>query len=140
MRRVARRGGTVACYVWDYAGRMELMRRFWDAAAALDPAAAALDEAVRFPVCRPGPLRAAADSAGLEEVEVEAIDVATRFDDFDDYWSPFLGGQGPAPSYCMALSEARRERLRERLRATLPAGADGTIALTARAWALKGTA
>lgn len=32
MKRVARPGGTVAAYVWDYAGKMELMRYFWDAA------------------------------------------------------------------------------------------------------------
>ncbi len=37
MTRVARPGGTVAAYVWDYAGRMELMRYFWDAAVELDP-------------------------------------------------------------------------------------------------------
>jgi SAM-dependent methyltransferase len=32
MARVARPGGAVALYVWDYADRMEMMRRFWDAA------------------------------------------------------------------------------------------------------------
>ena len=46
----------------------------------------------------------------------------TVFRDFDDYWSPFLGGQGPAPGYCVSLPEERRAALRERLRATLPGG------------------
>ncbi len=36
MRRAARPGGIVAAYVWDYAGEMQLMRHFWDAAVAVD--------------------------------------------------------------------------------------------------------
>ena len=43
MTRVARPDGVVAAYVWDYAGEMQLMRHFWDAAAALDPTAVELD-------------------------------------------------------------------------------------------------
>jgi ubiquinone/menaquinone biosynthesis C-methylase UbiE len=54
--RVTRPGGQVAVYVWDYAGQMELMRYFWEAAAALDPQAADLDEGRRFPFCGRGPL------------------------------------------------------------------------------------
>ena len=106
--RVACPGGTVAVYVWDYAGEMQFMRRFWDAAVALDPAALEKDEGRRFPLCRPGPLADLLEDAGLANVEVRAIDVPTVFRDFDDYWTPFLGGQGPAPGYCMSLSEERR--------------------------------
>jgi SAM-dependent methyltransferase len=138
MRRAVRPGGTVAVYVWDYAGDMQLMRYFWDAAVALDPGAQALDEAVRFPICRPGPLRELLTAAGLEAVETIAIDVPTVFADFDDYWSPFLGGQGPAPGYCTSLPESRRTALRDRLRSTLPIAADGRIALSARGFAVRG--
>ena len=138
MARVVRPGGEVALYVWDYADRMELMRRFWDAAVALDPNARALDEGVRFPVCRPEPLRALFEGAGLTGVETRTIDVPTVFRDFDDYWTPFLGGQAPAPGYCMSLTEEARAALRERLRASLPARPDGGIHLTARAWAVRG--
>ncbi len=138
MRRAARPGGTVAVYVWDYAGEMQLIRRFWDAAIALDPAARDLDEAVRFPLCRPDPLRALFEGADLRDVGTKAIDVPTVFADFDDYWSPFLGGQGPAPGYCMKLPEAGRDALRERLRASLPVARDGRIPLMARAWAVQG--
>lgn len=138
MARVARPGGEIALYVWDYAGRMELMRHFWDAAAALDPAAAELDEGRRSPICRPEPLRQLFEAAGLSHVEVRAIDVPTVFRDFDDYWSPFLGGQAPAPRYCMSLSEEGRAELRERLRRTLPVESDGSIRLVARAWAVRG--
>ncbi|HEV7370352.1 class I SAM-dependent methyltransferase [Arenibaculum sp.] len=138
MARVAQPGGEVALYVWDYAEGMEMMRRFWDAAAALDPQAAERDEARRSPICRPEPLRRLFEGAGLTEVETRAIDVPTAFRDFDDYWVPFLGGQAPAPAYCMSLTEEGRTALRERLRASLPAQADGSIRLVARAWAVRG--
>ena len=75
---------------------------------------------------------------GLSQVAVEAIEVPTTFRDFDDYWSPFLGGQGPAPGYVMSLTEDRRVELRELLRSRLPAREDGSIPLTARAWAVRG--
>jgi SAM-dependent methyltransferase len=138
MHRVIRPGGVVAVYVWDYAGRMELMRRFWDAAVALDPDAS--DEGIRFPICQPEPLAELFGAVGLGAVETRAIEVPTVFRDFDDYWSPFLGGQGPAPTYLIALDEERRAALRERLRATLPTSPDGSIHLVARAWAVRGTA
>ncbi len=138
MARVVRPGGTVAAYVWDYADRMELIRRFWDAAIALDPEAVVEDEGRRFPICSPDIIGAVFREAGLSGVEVRAIDVPTVFKNFDDYWAPFLGGQGPAPSYAMRLREDQRSRLRETLRSALPIGSDGSIALTARAWAVRG--
>ena len=139
LARVTRPGGIVAAYVWDYADGMELMRHFWDAAVALDPAAGEFDEGRRFSLCRPESLRALFEQAGLGEVAVRAIDVPTHFRDFDDYWRPFLGGQGSAPTYAMALDEERRAALRDHLRARLPIEADAAIRLMARAWAVKGT-
>jgi SAM-dependent methyltransferase len=138
MVRAARLGGVVALYVWDYAGSMELIRRFWDAATALDERAAALDEGARFPISAPDPLARLFGDAGLGDVETFAIDVPTEFRDFDDYWSPFTQGQGPAPGYAASLSDERRNALRETLRASLPIASDGSIRLTARAWAVRG--
>jgi SAM-dependent methyltransferase len=138
MRRAVRPGGTVAVYVWDYAGEMQLMRRFWDAAVALDPAARELDEGRRFPICQPERLLALFKDASLTGAEARAIDVPTIFRNFDDYWLPFLGGQGPAPGYCVSIHEDKRGALRERLRAELPLAPDGTIPLNARAFAVRG--
>ena len=138
MVRVVRDGGTVALYVWDYAGGMQMLRYFWQAAAALDPAAAALDEGRLFPTARPQTLERLFQAAALRDVQVRPIIVPTEFRDFDDFWTPFLGGQGPAPSYCAALSEDRQAALRERLRAMLPSALDGSIPLFARAWAVRG--
>jgi SAM-dependent methyltransferase len=137
MVRVTRKGGTIAAYVWDYAEKMELMRFFWDVAAELDPEAARLDEGVRFPLCRPEALEKLFAAAGLDEVVVKPIDITTPFTNFDDYWRPFLGGQGPAPSYAMSLDETARVRLRDRIRERLPAAANGSILLTARVWAAR---
>ena len=138
MMRTVRIGGVVALYVWDYAGRMQLMRHFWNAAAALDPAAHDLDEGRRFPICSPNSLTDLFQNAGLSQIQVRPIDISTDFKDFDDYWSPFLGGQGPAPSYAMSLSEERRTQLRERIYNGLPFALDGSIPLVARAWAVRG--
>ena len=95
MVRIVKPGGTVAAYVWDYAGEMQLMRYFWDSAVALNPNARELDEGRRFPLCQPGPLAYLFRDAGLENVQTCALDVPTVFRDFDDYWTPFLGGQFP---------------------------------------------
>jgi hypothetical protein len=116
---------------------MELMRFFWDAAGQLDPDSAKLDEGVRFSLCRPEALEALFAGAGLDNVEVKPIDVPTPFADFDDYWQPFLGGQGPAPAYAMSLDETARTRLRALIRDRLPIAANGSISLTARAWAVR---
>src|SRR6516162_479268 len=138
MHRAVRAGGTVAAYVWDYAAGMQLLRRFWDAAVTLDPAAGELDEGRRFPLCRRQALLSLLNGVGLEQTEVQAIDVPTVFRNFDDYRSPFLGGQGPAPGYCVSLSDEQRARLRSQLQATLPVASDGTIHLKARAFAVRG--
>lgn len=139
MARVTHERGTIAAYVWDYSGGMKLMRTFWDAARELDPNAAVLDEGVRFPLCSPQALEELFARGGLKEIETKAVDIDTAFDDFDDYWQPFLGGQGPAPSYVTSLDESARQRLRERVRERLPTAADGSILLTARAWGIRGT-
>lgn len=139
IRRVATPGATFAAYVWDYAEKMELIRYFWDAAVALHPEAAKLDEGLRFPLCRPEALQSELGASGLRGIEVAAIEVETRFLSFQDYWEPFLGGQGPAPAYVMSLEESARNKLRDRLHEALPVRPDGSIPLVARAWAVRGS-
>ena len=138
MAQAVRSGGTVAAYVWDYGGQMEMMRHFWDAAIAVDPAARAMDAGQQFPITRPDNLRALFQSLNLQAVEVKPIDIQTRFKDFDDYWLPFLGAQGSVSKYLRALNDETRTAIRDQLRRQLPTADDGTIALIARAWAVKG--
>jgi SAM-dependent methyltransferase len=139
MYRVAKPGGTVALYVWDYATDMQMLRTFWDAAITLDPEAAALDEGNRFPICQPEPLELLFVEAGLVGVEVRALDTTAVFANFDDYWQPFLGQNGPAPGYVASLPLTQKEALANHLRHHLPIQANGTIPLKMRAWAVCGS-
>jgi hypothetical protein len=86
-----------------------------------------------------GALGSLFQGVGLRNVTVRAIDIDTHFHGFEDYWSPFLGGRGPAPGYTLMLSEDHRATLRNLLQANLPIAADGSIKLLARAWAVRGT-
>jgi SAM-dependent methyltransferase len=138
MMRVTRPKGIIAAYVWDYAEKMEMLRLFWDAARTFDPGAASLDEGSRFPLCRPEALKDLYTSMGLRKVDTAAVEISTVFTSFDDFWLPFLGGQGPAPTYVKSLDSTHRERLRNHLYDHLPMGADGSFSLTARAWAVRG--
>lgn len=138
MIRVTRPGGVVGAAVWDYGDGMEMLRLFWDEAVALDPAIAARDER-NMPLCREGELAALWRAHGLQEVEERPITIEMSFASFDDYWRPFLGGQGPAGAYVASLSASRRAALEARLRARLLGPrADGPVSLQARAWAVKG--
>ncbi|MEN8008092.1 MAG: methyltransferase domain-containing protein [Candidatus Krumholzibacteriota bacterium] len=140
MVRISGTGGTVSACVWDYEDGMEPLRYFWDAVAALDPKAADLDEGLRFPVCRPQALEKLFRDAGLGDVSCGPIEIATEFTDFNEYWQPFLGGTGPAPSYVASLEEERRLTLAQEIERALPRRPDGAITLTARAWAVRGDA
>jgi ubiquinone/menaquinone biosynthesis C-methylase UbiE len=137
-RRVTLYGGTVAVYVWDYAQGARFLREFWDTAVAIDSDAASFDQAQRFPICTQEGLRNLFEQAKLEDLTVHALDVLTRFTDFDDYWQPLLTGQGSAPNYLTTRDEQIRTAIRERLRATLPRTSAGAIELPARAWAIRG--
>ena len=137
MSRVARSGGTVACTVWDYAEGMQMLRLFWDAAVALDPAAAELDEG-RFPVCRPDALEQVLVAAGLRDVQVAALTVPTVFAGVDDFWQPFLGGQGSVAGYVAGLGAQARDALADEVRRRMTVADDGHVHLTAKAWAARG--
>jgi SAM-dependent methyltransferase len=139
MIRVTRPGGVVAAAVWDYGRGMEMLRVFWDEAVALAPAADRRDER-HMPLCRPAELAAFWRAHGLLQVEEQPLTIRMEFESFDDYWAPFLGGQGPAGAYVASLPEAGRAALAERLRRRLAGAAPGRpLTLRARAWAVRGT-
>ena len=137
-RRVVRPNGTVGVYVWDYAQGARFVREFWDAAIAMDSEAASFDQGLRFQMCSQEGLCSLFEQAKLEDIDVRALDVMTRFSDFDDYWEPLLTGQGSAPNYLATRDEQLRASIRDRLRATLPRNNEGAIELPARAWAIRG--
>ena len=129
----------MAAAVWDYGGDMRMLRIFWDASAALDETAEKLDEA-HMPLCRSGELSDLWKKAGLKNVQQQPLDLEMQFDSFEDYWRPFLLGQGPAGAYTANLNPDALQRLRDELRHRLTAsGEDVSFVLPARAWAVCGT-
>ena len=139
MRRVTRAGGLVAACVWDYAGEMIMLRRFWDAAVTLDPTAAPRHEG-RMPLCRASELGELWRATGLEQVREGPIVIPMHFASFDDFWQPFLSGVGPSGSYAASLPAPMAHALQARLLAELwndqPAQAR---TFPGRAWAVVGT-
>jgi SAM-dependent methyltransferase len=139
MRRVTRPGGTVAAAVWDYAGEMTLLRRFWDAAVSLDPHASDRDEGRSMPYCTPKELEALWHNSGLREPTVSALVVEAEYGGFDDLWQSLRHGSGPATAYAASLSNEHRARLRDELRRRLRVDEE-PFRLIARAWRVIGTA
>lgn len=138
VRRVVRPGGIVSAAVWDYDAGMRMLRVFWDAAAAIDPAAEEVDER-RMPLCRAGELSALWHEAGLEAVCERGIEIRMGFCSFADYWEPFLLGQGPAGAYTAGCTGPQREALRDEIHRRLGIRMkDGEFELRGRAWAVRG--
>jgi SAM-dependent methyltransferase len=139
MKRVTRPGGVVAAAVWDYAGEMTFLRRFWDAAVALDPAARERDEGVCMRYCTPDELRELWSTAGLEGAVVEPIVVSAGYENFEDLWAPLESGIGPSGAYVAELDDERRTALKDEFRRCTGVGSD-PFTLSARAWTVAGRA
>ena len=130
-------GGTVAAAVWDYAGEMTLLRRFWDAAVALDPSVADRDEGHSMPFCAPEPARGAAFDRRPRRRRGSAAVVGAGYEGFEDLWEPLERGVAPSGAYAASLSPPGRAALKEEFRRRLGVG-DAPFRLTARAWLATG--
>lgn len=139
MRERTRRGGMVAAYIWDYAGGVELLKYFWEEAVSLNASAASVDESRRFGSWDLPAMESLFGAAGFADVETAVLEIPTEFSSFENYWKPFLGRSGPAPSYVASLDPAQRELLRARLERRLSAGEGRHVRLRARALATRGT-
>ncbi len=136
-RRVTRPGGFVSAAVWDYGQGMRMLRLFWEAAAALDPAAGRLDEK-HMPLCHDRELYELWTRGGLGQVEEAPLEITMPFENFDDFWNPFLLGQGPAGTYVKRLTVGRTAALREELRHRT-GDPSGAFTLSARLWVVRGS-
>ena len=137
MARVVKPGGVVGAAVWDYAGGMTLLRRFWEAAAALDPAAAAFDEGSTMRYCTTGSLAQLLATAQLRDVAVNAVVVTAWYDGYDDLWALLEQGVGPSGAYVAALDPGQRAALRAELLRRLEL-VDAPFMLDARAFLATG--
>lgn len=129
--RVVRPGGTAAVCVWDLAAEMEVLRHFWNAARAVDATVHGTARILRFG--RPGELAAWLEEAGFDAIVEAELEVASTYADFEELWTGFTYGIGPAGAFCVALSDERRADLRDELFIELgsPAGSF-TLRATAR--------
>jgi SAM-dependent methyltransferase len=139
MQRVTSAEGIIAVYVWDYAQGAGFLRRFWDVAASVDPEAANFDQARRFPMCTPDGLHELFQAAHCKRIDVKALEIVTRFENFEEYWAPFLSGQGSAPNYLVSRSQKMQAEIRDRLKSSLQSGETESLELPARAWAVRAT-
>ncbi len=138
MKRVLKQEGTIAAYVWDYSEGMEFIRFFWDAAFEIDPNSHSLDEGNRFPICDINKLKLEFENAELSNIKASYLTIETNFRNFEDYWNPFLGAQGPAPGYLASINKTLQYNLKEMLYRKLKIELNGSIKLQAKAIAIKG--
>jgi SAM-dependent methyltransferase len=139
MRRLGRSGAVLGLYIWDFADGMEPIRKFWDAAHICEaPNVREFDAGIRFPICQPDNLLQSVTNAGWLEPRVAPIEIDARFENFDDYWAPFLSGQGTGPAFAVSLTDEKREEVRRTLMSLVTASPDKPFALRTRAWAAKG--
>jgi len=124
MKRVTAPGGLLAATVWDFRGGLVYQRIFWDTAAAVDPAAGgARDRLFAGALALPDGLVRLFEQVGLAHIERTSLTIRMDYADFDDYWRPLLGGQGPVGTYVTALAPNVRSHIESRVRAAYLSGA-----------------
>jgi ubiquinone/menaquinone biosynthesis C-methylase UbiE len=132
MARVTRNGGVVAACVWDYGTRRSALEPFWRVVRETDPY---VNDESQLAGAREGHLAELFAAAGLRDIESTTLESSRHFESFDEWWTPFTGGVGPAGGYVGRLDPEAQAALRDRCRATLPGG---PFTLDARAWAARG--
>ena len=140
LRRVTQPGGILAATVWDFRGGLVFQRLLWDSAAGVDPEAQRVrDRLFSTPLALPDGLPGLFERAGLSQIERASLTIRMDYANFDDYWRPLLGGQGPVGGYVAGLDPQRREAVEGLVRAAYLSGApDGPRSFTATAWAVRG--
>lgn len=138
MSRVTKAGGTIAACVWAPGGNNERERIFWGAAMAVDPAATQRHE-TEGRYGGKGRLSALWAECGLKEIKEADLVVSVDFASFEDFWLPYLEGQGHGGTYVKSLPRDLQEALRERVRQDVLGGrAEGSFSLRAQAAAVRG--
>ena len=134
MHRVGRPGGIVAAYVWDFgAGRAPNS----SVAIALRQIGASVPPMPGTKYSSLDALRATFWRAGFDSIEINSFEVTITFSDFEDFWSGQIPSFSPLAQIVATLPEFDRVRLRQQVREQWPAAADGRIACSARANAVK---
>jgi SAM-dependent methyltransferase len=135
MARVARPGGILGAYVWDFAGTHSPA---WPLLRALMAIGAEPPQVQGTSVSTLDALQSMFTNAGILDVKTTAIDVSTTYRDFEEYWSAATPSYLPAVQVMQKLPEPDRRRMREAVRGLLSTDAQARISYVARAHAVKG--
>ncbi|WP_344149988.1 class I SAM-dependent methyltransferase [Nocardioides koreensis] len=128
MARVTRPGGVVAACVWDHGGGRGPLSPFWSTVHALQPGVRGEAGGAG---AREGHLGELAMEAGLRDVDTGELSVRVSYTDFDEWWTPYTAGVGPAGDWVAALDPTERERVRAACAQRLP---QGSFEIPATAW------
>jgi ubiquinone/menaquinone biosynthesis C-methylase UbiE len=135
MRRLARAGGLVAAYVWDFAEELspsgplrKAMRRFGADVPAVPGTEASGLRA----------LRSLFEATGLDNIATRTIDICLSYENFEDFWQAQTPAYAPHTKIIAAMTDSDRMSLMRSVASYLPAGPRGTIEYCARANAIKG--
>lgn len=136
MRRVLRNEGIVAGYLWERSASADFSPH-----APMEHGLQRIGAEVLRPPMKPASsvegARASLQSAGFSDVAVARIEAPRTFRDFEDYWQVQTLPLSPLGKSVAALSDERRQMLRETMRSTLEPAGDGSITYSARAVAFK---
>ena len=134
MCRLARPGGLVAAYVWDFAEELspsgplrKAMRRFGAEVPAVPGT-----EASGLPA-----LHSLFEASRLDSIATRTIDVCLSYENFEDFWQAQTPAYAPHSKIIAAMTDSDRMSLMRSVAHSLPAGPRGTIEYCARANAIK---
>jgi ubiquinone/menaquinone biosynthesis C-methylase UbiE len=134
MRRVTRRQGLVAGYIWDFNEELSPSGPFRvgmrEVVADLPALPGTEDSSL-------GALRSLFARAGFEEIATRTIEVSVAFPSFDDFWLAQTPSYSPMTRMIAAMTTSERAKLTEAVRAHVPIRRDGGIEYPARANAIK---
>lgn len=129
MRRVARRGGTVAVCMW-HRDEMEMLTAIRRVQAAITPE--------RTPEISQYRQREALEELVGASAQVELLEVDASYTGFDEFWDAIGSGSGPPGVWLESLTDAQREQACEAMRREL-GDPTGEFTLVGRAWAVRAT-
>ena len=137
MCRVARPGGIVSGYVWDFgkdlspSGPLRRAMRSVGAEVPDIPGTAYSSEQA---------LRSLLAEAGLQFVESRTIDITLAYSDFEDFWGAQTPRYSPTTGIINAMSESERRRLKRTVHEALAVAPGGKIEYSARVNAIRARA
>jgi SAM-dependent methyltransferase len=134
MKRVARPGGMVGGYIWDFQAELSPSGPFrlglHDVVGDL-PALPGTEDS------SPARLLSLFEQAGFAQIATTSFDVTVEFPDFDTFWTAQTPSYAPTTKIIAGLEERQRSQVKDVVRSRVQPKASGGIRYTARANAIR---